>query len=115
MASVSDDLTARVWDMCGNEVGKYTANDRPVDVKFFPDQHHLILACHDNTVKIVHWRTGSLVETLLRHAHPCNAVDILPISRKIVSASRDKSVKVWSRQKTRFGYSVERTLTGHEV
>ena len=123
MASVSADLTARVWDMCGNEVGNYVGDVGLADVKFFPDQHHLILACLDNTVKIVDWRTRSLVETLLGHADSCYGVDGLPISRKIVSASLDKIVRVWSRQKTvndispksNFGYSVENTFTGHEV
>ena len=126
MASVSSSI-AKVLDMCGNEVGEYVVDLVTsyglVDVKFSPDQHHLILAGLDDTVRIVDWRTGSLVETLLGHTDRCYAVDILPISRKIVSASLDNTVKVWSRQKTvkdispetNFGYSVERTLTGHEV
>ena len=122
VASVSNDLTARVWDMRGNEVGKYVGDVGLADVKFFPD-HHLVLACLDNTVKIVHWRTGSLVETFSGHAHPCEAVDVLPLSRKIVSASGDRTLKIWSGKtivkdnppETNIGYSVGRTLTGHEV
>ena len=123
MASVSGDLTARVWDMSGNEVGKYVADVGLIDVEFFPDGHHLVLTSLAKTLSIVDWRTGSLVETLLGHADICYGVDVLPISRRIVSASLDNTVKVWSRKKTvkdispktNFGYSVERTLTGHEV
>ncbi len=109
--------------MSDNEVGKYVANEVLTNVEFFPDQQHLILASADKTLSIIHWRTGSLVETLLGHADTCWGVDVLPISRKIFSASIDNTVKVWSSQKTvkdispknNFGYSVERTLTGHEV
>ena len=126
MASVSGHI-ALVLDMCGNEVRKYVVNLVTsyglADVKFSPDQHHLILAGLDNTIRIVDWRTGSLVQTLLGHTDRCYAVDILPISRKIVSAGFDQTVKVWSRQKTvkdispktNFGYLLEKTLTGQKV
>ena len=123
VASASADHTARVWNMSGNEVGKYVAKDVVNDVVFFPDQRHLILSCLDRTVKIVDWRSGSLVETLRGHAANCSRVDVLPVSGKIVSASYDKTVKVWSRQKTveaispehHFGYSLDRNLRGHKV
>ena len=122
VASASGD-TARVSDMCGNEVGSYMANDVLNDVKFTPDQHHLILADTDKTISIVDWRTGSLVETLLGHADSCYAVDVLPVSGLILSASLDNTVKVWcsngtvegTRPITNFGYSLERTFAGHEV
>ena len=123
MASASANHTARVWDMTGKEVGKYVANDVVNDVVFFPDQHHLMIASQDKTVMIVDWRTGSLVETLVGHAINCYGVDFLPVSGKIVSASIDITLKIWSRKtsvkdispNTKFGYSAERTLTGHEV
>ena len=109
--------------MTSNKVGYYVADDGLLDVEFFLDQQHLILASLDKKLMIVDWRNDSLVETLLGHTSSCCQVCILPISRKIFSASFDKAVKVWSRQKTvedispktNLGYSIERTLTGHEV
>ena len=123
MASASSDRTALVWDMRGNEVGKYVANDGLTSIAFFPDQHHLAFGSLDNTVGIIDWRTGSLVENLLGHIDSCFGVDVLPKSRKIVSAGLDKSVLVWSTHKlvedfspqTDFGYSIDKILTGHEV
>ena len=123
MASASDDRTARVSDMCGNELRSYVAHDVLADVKFSPDQNHLMIASVDKTISINDWRTGSLVETLLGHADSCYGIDVLPTSHKLLSASLDNKVKLWSRQKIvaevapkpNFGYSLERTLTGHEV
>ena len=123
VASASGDRTARVWDMRGNEVGKYVANDGLTSIAFFPDQHHLAFGSFDNTVGIIDWRTGSLVGNLLGHTDRCYDVNVLPKSRKIVSASWDKNVILWSTHKlvedfspqTDFGYSIEKILTGHEV
>lgn len=123
MASASDDYTARVSDMCGNEIGSFVANDILKDVKFSPDQNHLILACVDKTNSIIDWRTGSVVETLLGHADCCYGIDILPERGLILTASLDNTVNVWCRKRTMEGtvpisspgYSLERTLRGHKV
>ena len=123
MASASNDRTARVWDMRGNEVGKYVANDGLTSIAFFPDQHHLAFGSFDSTVGIIHWQTGSLVENLRGHTDDCFGVDVLPKSLKIVSAGLDKSVLVWSGWRpvedssspTDFGYSIEKILRGHQV
>ena len=123
VASVSQDCTARVWDMRGKEVRKYTTKAYPMDVEFLPDQRHLIVSSKDKTLSIIDWYTGSLVETLVGHGECYWGVDVLPMKHKIVSAS-NKTLDVWSRQMTvidkspkiiSFGYSFERTLAGHEV
>lgn len=88
----SNDRAAQVTDMCGNEAGIYVANDFLADVKFSPDQNHLILASVDKTITIIDWRTGSLVEILLGHADSCFGIDVLPISQKLCSASLDNTV-----------------------
>lgn len=87
VASASADRTARVTDMCGNKVGIYVANDVLAGVKFPPDRNQLTLASVDKTVSIIDWRTGSLVETLLRHTDSCYGIEVLPASRKFLSAS----------------------------
>ena len=123
VASASDDHTGRVSDMCGNEAGSFVANDILTDVKFSPDQNHLILACVDKTISIIDWRTGSLVETLLGHADCCYGIDVLTERGLILTASLDNTVNVWCRKRTmegtgpitNSGYSLERTLRGHEV
>ena len=123
IASVSDDATARVWDMHGYEVGKYLTTTALCSVEFFPDSHYLALGSSDSSVRIVNWRSGSLVKVLPGHTGHCYAVNILPMSRKIVSASADNSLIVWSKQRpaedfsprTEFGYSIEKILAGHQV
>lgn len=123
LASVSIDMTLRVWDMHGNEVGRYMAEEGLTSVAFFPENHHLAVGSLDSSVSIVNWRDGSLVSVLRGHLDACYGVDVLPMSRKIVSASLDKSVIVWSKQRpveafspqTELGYSIEKTLMGHEV
>ena len=108
--------------MCGNEVGSYVANNILFDVKFSPDQNHLILASRDKTVSIIDWRTGSLIETLLGHADSCYGIDVLPERGLILSASLDNTIKVWcwktiveGNGPITTGYLLDRTLTGHEV
>ena len=123
LASASGDKTVRVWNMHGNEVGKYLAEDGLTSVAFFPDSHHLAVGSLDRSVSIVNWRDGSLVSVLWGHRDSCYGVDVLPMSRKIVSASLDKSVIVWSKQRpvedpspqTEFDYSIEKVLEGHKV
>lgn len=123
VASASDDGTARVWDVHGNEVGKYVTDSSPFSVAFFPDENHLTLGCLDNTFSIVNWRTGSLIEIMKGHTNLYSEIDVLPRSRKIVSASYDQTVRVWSRQETAqcsspqndCRYSVENIFLGHEV
>jgi WD40 repeat protein len=123
VGSVSGDKTARVWDMHGNEVGKYLAEDSLTCVAFFPDNHHLVVGSLEKSLSIVNWRNGSLVEVLWGHRDSCYTVDVLPMSRKIVSASLDKTVIVWSRPRpvddfspqTESGYSIEKILAGHKV
>ena len=119
----SFDGTARVWDMRGNEVGEYEGRCYVIDVKFCPDPQHLLLGCYDGTVSIFNWRTGSLVQTLEGHISSLSETDVLPKSGKVILANTDDTVRVWSRRntvqnisrKTDFGYSLERTLTRHEV
>ncbi|KAK0514512.1 hypothetical protein JMJ35_003129 [Cladonia borealis] len=117
------DIYAIAISSDGNHLASASGDhDGLLDVEFFLDQQHSILASLDKKLMIVDWRNDSLVETLLGHTSSCCQVCILPISRKIFSASFDKAVKVWSRQKTvedispktNLGYSIERTLTGHE-
>lgn len=123
VASVSGDMTARVWDMHGNEVGRYLTKDILICVAFFPDNRHLAVGSMDNSVHIVDWRSGFLVEVLRAHTDHCYGVDILPLTGKIVSASLDKRVIVWSKHRPvedsspqgEFEYSVEKVLAGHEV
>ena len=123
VASASGDHTARVSDMCGNEVGSYVANGDLADVKFSPDQNHLILAHVNSKIIIIDWRLGSVVESLWGHYGSCYGIDFLPVRRLILSASLDNTVKVWcskrtvkgTRPITNFGYSLEKTFTGHKV
>ena len=123
VASASCDGTVRLWDMRGDEVQKYVANDTVTSVAFFPNTLFLAFGSAANTIGIIDWRSGSLVNTLLGHTDRCYDVSVLPESCKIVSASLDKTVVVWSPQKDvkysswqkDFGYSIEKILTGHEV
>src|SRR5271163_1585223 len=71
-----------------------------------------------NLDKISHWLTNiptvekewaSLIQTLAGHLDVVFAVAFSPDGRRIVSGSRDKTIKVWD---TTTG-EVEKTLVGH--
>jgi platelet-activating factor acetylhydrolase IB subunit alpha len=54
--------------------------------------------------------TGSCIKTLNGHEHNVSCVEFLPQGDKLVSSSRDKSIKIWDMSS---GYCIK-TLHGHE-
>lgn len=123
VASVSDDKTARVWDIHGAEVGKSSTTGYPFSVAFFPDNHHLVVGSQDGSVTIVNWRDGSLFEVLRINTSIHFEIGVLSMSRKIISAGTDKKLIVWSKQRpeedsspqTKLSYSMKMIIADHKV
>jgi WD40 repeat protein len=57
-------------------------------------------------------QTGAEERTLTGHSDGVTAVAVTPDGRRAISASYDRTLKVWDLDQTSFGLE-ERTLTGH--
>ncbi|KAF9998619.1 hypothetical protein BGZ65_005889 [Modicella reniformis] len=119
IVSGSSDTSIFVWDL---ETGKVLQRlkghaDSVLSLRFEKD---IVVSCSkDRTVKIWKISTGEMIRTLVGHRAAVNAVQFSPESsspspfagnpRVVVSASGDKTIKIWSFETG----ECLRTLEGH--
>lgn len=97
IASVSYDLTARVWDA---ETGEHVLtlnghNAILTKVVFSPDGLRIATASHDNTIRIWDLETGRELKTLSGHEGNVTCLAFSPYDQWIISASEDTTVRTW--------------------
>lgn len=95
IASVSDDMTVRLWRRDGKLIKILKGHKQPVkSVSFSPDGKLIASASFDNTVKL--WsREGSLVKTLNGHTAEVLSVAWSNDGQLIATGGADKTVKIW--------------------
>jgi WD40 repeat protein len=118
IASASADKTIALWKKDGTKVGTLQGHNKTVwGVVFSPRGDLIASGSGDNTVKL--WRKTStkspnpkpsytLWHTLTGHTKDVADVAIAPDSQTIASASKDKTIKLWSADG-----KLLRTFTGH--
>ncbi|KAF9116164.1 hypothetical protein BGX27_004504 [Mortierella sp. AM989] len=119
IVSGSSDTTIIVWDLETGKILQRLAGhaDSVLSLRFEKD---IAVSCSkDRTVKIWKISTGEMVRTLVGHRAAVNAVQFSPesalpspfpgSSRVVVSASGDKTIKIWSFETG----DCLRTLEGH--
>ncbi|KAG0213820.1 hypothetical protein BGX28_003494 [Mortierella sp. GBA30] len=119
IVSGSSDATINVWDLNTGKVLRRLEGhaDSVLSLRFEKDT---VISCSkDRTVKIWKISTGETLKTLVGHRAAVNAVQFSPESaapsplagspRVVVSASGDKSIKIWSFDTG----ECLRTLEGH--
>ncbi|MEP6516778.1 AAA-like domain-containing protein [Microcoleus vaginatus] len=118
IASASADTTIDLWEKDGTKLGILQGHNNAVlGVVFNPRGDLIASGSGDNTVKL--WRKNStnspkvkpsytLWQTLKGHTNNISQVAIAPNNQIIASASKDKTVKLWSTDG-----KLLRTLTGH--
>ncbi|BAY42913.1 WD-40 repeat-containing protein [Scytonema sp. HK-05] len=118
IASASADKTIDLWKKDGTKLLTLQGHNKTVwGVVFSPRGDLIASSSGDNTVKL--WRKTStksanpkpsytLWHTLNGHTNDVLQVAIAPNNQTIASASKDKTIKLWSA-----GGELHRTLTGH--
>ncbi|MEG3987399.1 AAA-like domain-containing protein [Microcoleus sp. S28C3] len=118
IASASADTTIDLWEKDGTRLGILQGHNNAVwGVVFNPKGDIIASASADKTVKL--WRKNStnspnvkpsytLWQTLKGHTDNVTQVAIAPNNQIIASASKDKTIKLWSTDG-----KLHRTLTGH--
>src|ERR687885_272388 len=118
IASASADKTIDLWKKDGTKVGTLQGHTKTVwGVVFSPRGDLIASGSGDNTVKL--WRktstkspnlkpTYTLWHTLKGHTKDVADVAISPNNQIIASASKDKTIKLWS-----IDGKLMKTLTGH--
>ncbi len=101
----SEDGTIRVWQK-DKAVQTLTGHTGAVESIAVSPNGQIVTGSEDGTIKI--WKQGKAVQTLTGHAEAIRAVAISQDGTRIVSASRDKTLKIWSNQ----GQEIA-TLKGH--
>ncbi|MFQ5671634.1 MAG: FHA domain-containing protein, partial [Nitrospinales bacterium] len=108
MATLAADYTAMIWDA---ETGKVLADNlKPesqdiMDVVFSPDGGRLVGALSDGSIKVWSAVDGKELQTLPRgqgprdfvsgHSKEVTAITFSPDGSKLLSISKDQSVKIW--------------------
>ncbi|KAK9448340.1 WD40-repeat-containing domain protein [Limtongia smithiae] len=114
LASGSEDMTIKIWDWELGELEQtlkgHTKSVLCVDFSSSPEKSMLASCSADLTIKL--WSVDDEYKnthTLKGHDHTVSCVRFFPDGRRLISASRDKTMRVWS---TDTGYCL-RTITGH--
>ncbi|XP_065182490.1 pre-mRNA-processing factor 17-like [Sycon ciliatum] len=97
--TASYDRYVKMFDTeTGQCIGRYTPKKIPYCVKFNPDEdkQHIFL-CGTSDKKIVQWDTtsGDIMQEYDRHLCAVDTISFIDDSKRIVSTSDDKSVRVW--------------------
>ncbi|KAI9704487.1 MAG: protein with putative role during mitosis [Bogoriella megaspora] len=114
VASGSDDYTIKIWDWELGDLEKtLKGHTRTVlDIDYGGPKGGILLASCSSDLAIKLWDPADEyknVRTLLGHDHSVSAVRFVSSENLLVSASRDKSLRVWDAAN---GYCVK-TLRGH--
>ena len=107
VASAGEDGLIKLWDLQGKLVKTLTGHKGRVSHLDFSAAGALVSGGEDGVIRLWDWRTAKL--TLLgEHSQPVNWVQLSPDGQRVLSASNDRSLKLWQTDGMLIG-----TFKGH--
>ena len=91
--SGSDDKTIKIWDMNLNIVGVLKGHNHSVRTFCKIGENYFASGSFDKTIKIWDFKEKKCVQTLV--GHTSNIICILNYDNKLISCSRDNTIKIW--------------------
>lgn len=97
VVTVSDDNTARIWEVSTGTILSVLAGHKydVVDAMFSPDGTRLVTASWDNTARVWDTITGKKLSTLFGHTAPVVSATFILNGTRVVTASWDNTARVW--------------------
>jgi WD40 repeat protein len=120
LASASADESVKVWDSTTGQLlhdlpGQSRSN-LYVAMAFSPNSRWLAFGSGDDAVKVCDLTTGQEIFTLLGHSQQVFRVAFTPDGRRLVSAARDRLVRLWDLKPNEPGVLTPRfTLGEHSM
>jgi WD40 repeat protein len=98
LATASEDSTARLWDLQGNQLVVFQGHQgRIMSISFSPNRQYLATASEDSTARLWDLQGNQLV-VFQGHQHGVNGVSFSPDGQYLATASGDNTARLWDLQ-----------------
>ncbi|AFZ21832.1 TIR domain-containing protein [Allocoleopsis franciscana] len=92
--SASEDHSARLWSITGEELQQFVHSEGVIGANFSPDGQTILTSSFDKTIKL--WNlAGQEIRTIRGHQDWVNEATYSPDGQTIASASSDGTVRLW--------------------
>jgi WD40 repeat protein len=107
--SISDDKTVRIWDINSTkEINKLTMEDKLLSIDISPNQKSIVVGLADGNIFLIDINSTKIVKKIKAHNKSINGIALS--THYIISASDDKTIKIWNRESGK----LINTLVGHK-
>jgi WD40 repeat protein len=93
LATASDDYTAKLWDLSGNQIAQFRHKRMVTSARFSPNGKYIATSSSDCTAKLWDLSGNQLAE--FQHQGMVRSICFSPNGQYLTTASSDRTAKVW--------------------